>query len=132
MVTIIATLHVAEQPLRVIRQHPGMSAVSSGFFACRHRRHNEPLRWAAFAVWLTMLLNRHGRAILRVKGLLRVVGVPTPVVIHGIQRTIHPPIHLGAWPEGVPRTCLILIAEGVDHARVEASLAAFSRLATAE
>jgi G3E family GTPase len=66
------------------------------------------------------------------KGLLRVAGVPTPVVIHGVQHTIHPPIHLGAWPEGAPRTCLIVIAKGVDQARVEASLAAFSRLATAE
>jgi G3E family GTPase len=37
-------------------------------------RLDEPLQWAAFAVWLTMLLNRHGQAILRVKGLLRVAG----------------------------------------------------------
>ena len=66
-------------------------------------RLDEPLQWPAFAVWLTMLLNRHGQAILRVKGLLRVVGVSTPVVIQGVQHTIHPPIHLGAWPEGAPR-----------------------------
>jgi hypothetical protein len=39
---------------------------------------------------------------------------------------------LALGPEGAPRACLILIAKGVDHARVEASLAAFSRLATAE
>lgn len=95
-------------------------------------RLDEPLQWAAFAVWLTMLLNRHGRAILRVKGLLRVAGVSTPVVIHGVQHTIHPPIHLDAWPEGAPpRTRLIVIAKGLDQARVEASLAAFNHLATA-
>ena len=94
-------------------------------------RLDEPLQWSAFAVWLTMLLNRHGQAILRVKGLLRVAGAPTPVVIHGVQHTIHPPAHLDAWPDGVPRTRLIVIAKGVDGARIEASLAAFNRLATA-
>jgi G3E family GTPase len=94
-------------------------------------RLEEPLQWSAFAVWLTMLLNRHGQAILRVKGLLHVAGVPTPVVIHGVQHTIHPPTHLTAWPEGVRQTRLIVIAKGMDGARVEASLAAFNRLATA-
>jgi len=69
-----------------------------------------------------MLLKRHGKAILGVKGVLRVVGVPTPVVVHGVQHIIHPPIHVGAWPEGAPRTRLIVIAEGVDHAPVEPSL----------
>jgi G3E family GTPase len=91
----------------------------------------EPLQWSAFAVWLTMLLNRHAQAILRVKGLLHVAGVPTPVVIHGVQHTIHPPTHLPAWPEGESQTRLIVIAKGVDRVRVEASLAAFNRLATA-
>lgn len=92
-------------------------------------RLDEPVHWAAFAVWLTMLINRHGQAILRVKGLLHIAGVPTPVVIQGVQHIIHPPTHLAAWPEGVPRTCLIVIAKGLDGARVEASLAAFNRLA---
>jgi G3E family GTPase len=94
-------------------------------------RLDEPLHWSAFAVWLTMLLNRHGQAVLRVKGLLRVAGVPTPVVIHGVQHTIHPPTHLAAWPDGAPQTRLIVIAKGVDGAFVEASLAAFNSLAAA-
>ena len=94
-------------------------------------RLDEPLQWSAFAVWLTMLLNRHGRAILRIKGLLHVAGVPTPVVIHGVQHTIHQPTHLAAWPDDAPQTRLIVIAKGVDRARVETSLAAFNRLATA-
>jgi len=94
-------------------------------------RLDEPLQWSAFAVWMTMLLNRHGQAILRIKGLLHVAGVPTPVVIHGVQHTIHPPTHLAAWPDGAPQTRLIVIAKGVDRARVETSLAAFNRLATA-
>jgi G3E family GTPase len=94
-------------------------------------RLDEPLQWSAFAVWVTMLLNRHGRAILRIKGLLHVAGVPTPVVINGVQHTIHQPTHLPAWPDGAPQTRLIVIAKGMDRMRVETSLAAFNRLATA-
>jgi G3E family GTPase len=94
-------------------------------------RLDEPLKWAAFAVWLTMLLNRHGEAILRVKGLLHLAGVATPVVIHGVQHTVHAPTHLAAWPEGAPRTRLVVIAKGLDRARLEASLTAFNRLAAA-
>ena len=41
------------------------------------------------------------------------------------------PTHLAAWPDGAPQTRLIVIAKGVDRAHVEASLAAFNRLAMA-
>lgn len=91
--------------------------------------HDEPLDWSAFALWLTMLLNRHGRRILRVKGLLDVAGAATPVVIHGVQHVIHPPTHLESWPEGDRRTRLTVIARGLAPEAVAASFAAFSRLA---
>jgi G3E family GTPase len=90
----------------------------------------EPLDWPAFAVWLTMLLNRHGQDILRVKGMLNIAGVPTPVIIHGVQHTIHPPSHLEAWPEGAARTCIIFITRGISRQRLQESLDVFLRLAT--
>ncbi len=90
---------------------------------------DRPLAWSAFAVWLTMLLNCHGQDILRVKGLLHLEGVATPVVIHGVQHTIHSPTHLDAWPDGKPATRLVIIAKGLVRSRVEASLAAFNSLA---
>ena len=34
----------------------------------------QPLDWTAFGVWLTMLINRHGDKVLRVKGILNLVG----------------------------------------------------------
>jgi G3E family GTPase len=92
---------------------------------------DQPLDWSAFAVWLTMLLNRHGQDILRIKGLLYIGGVLTPVVIHGVQHTIHPSTHLDAWPDGAPATRIVLIAKGLDRARVETSLAVFNRMAAA-
>jgi G3E family GTPase len=90
-----------------------------------------PLDWSAFALWLTMLINRYGAQILRLKGLLHIAGVDTPVVIHGVQHTVHPPVHLAAWPEGDRRTRLVFIAKGLARDRLEASLAAFNRPATA-
>jgi G3E family GTPase len=88
-----------------------------------------PLDWTAFALWLTMLLNRHGQDILRVKGMLHIQGVGTPVIVHGVQHTIHPPTHLDAWPDGVARTSLIFIAKGLVRPRLQESLEAFNRLA---
>jgi G3E family GTPase len=88
----------------------------------------EPLDWASFALWLGMLLNRHGRKVLRVKGILNVRGSEQPVVIHGVQHTIHPPLHLPAWPDGPPRTRLVLIVDDLDTALVERSFRAFMAL----
>lgn len=87
-----------------------------------------PLDWAAFGLWLSMLLNRHGAAILRVKGLLHVQGVEQPVVIQGVQHLVHKPEHLDAWPEGRPSTRLVVIGRGLDGAAIERSFRAFCRL----
>lgn len=87
---------------------------------------DRPLEWSAVAIWLTMLLNRHGGNILRVKGLLDIAGSDTPVVIHGVQHTVHPPAHLDAWPEGRRGTRIVFIGKGLDKAAFEASLAAFN------
>jgi G3E family GTPase len=60
---------------------------------------DEPLDWAAFALWFTLLLHRHGRDILRSKGILHLKGVATPVVVHGVQHVVHRPSHLAEWPD---------------------------------
>jgi G3E family GTPase len=90
----------------------------------------EPLEWPVFAVWLTMLLNRHGQEILRVKGMLNIVGVTTPVVIHGVQHTIHPPSHLEAWPDGLARTRIIFVTRSISRQKLQESLDAFIRLSS--
>ena len=57
-------------------------------------------------MWLTMLLNRHGDAVLRVKGILNVAGAATPVAVHGVQHLVHPPVHMAAWPDADRRSRL--------------------------
>jgi G3E family GTPase len=87
-----------------------------------------PLDWTAFGVWASMLLHRHGADILRLKGLLNVAGVPTPVLINGVQHIVHPPSHLEAWPDPDRRSRLIFIVRGLERARIERSLAVFNDL----
>jgi len=84
-----------------------------------------PLDWARFGLWLSMLLNRHGKEVLRLKGLLSIRGVDTPVVVQGVQHLIHKPVHLENWPDGITDTRIVVIAKGLDPAVVRRSFRAF-------
>ncbi len=92
---------------------------------------DRPLDWSAFGLWLTMLLNRHGDRVLRVKGILNVIGTSAPVVLHGVQYTVHPPVHLPDWPSKDRRSRIVFIVRGLDEAAIRRSLMAFNRLANA-
>ncbi|KMO38663.1 cobalamin biosynthesis protein CobW [Methylobacterium tarhaniae] len=85
-----------------------------------------PVDWTRFGLWLGMLLNRHGTRILRLKGLVAVEGVETPVVVQGVQHLVHPPLHLPAWPDGVSRTRLVLIGHDFDGDLLRRSYGAFT------
>ncbi len=87
-----------------------------------------PLSWPRFGLWLSMLLNRHGAEILRLKGLLDIEGSPSPVVIQGVQHLIHKPMHLDRWPDGISGTHLVVIARNLDPALIERSFRAFNGL----
>jgi G3E family GTPase len=91
----------------------------------------QPLDWAAFSVWLSMLLYAHGEDVLRVKGLLN-VGESGPVVLNGVQHIIHAPEHLPQWPDADRRSHLILILQGIDPQQIVQSLQAFQHLLGAQ
>jgi|FEC22Drversion2_1045045.scaffolds.fasta_scaffold00497_9 G3E family GTPase len=80
--------------------------------------------WTRFGLWLSMLLNRHGDQVLRVKGILNVADA-SPVAIHGVQRLVHPPIHMAAWPDDDRRSRLVFIVDGLERGLIERSLLAF-------
>ena len=89
---------------------------------------DQPVDWAAFALWLSMLLHRHGAEILRVKGLLSLAGQSAPVVVQGVQHLIHKPVHLDRWPDGRAQTRIVVIVHGLDPDLIQRSFAAFMRL----
>jgi G3E family GTPase len=82
----------------------------------------EPVDWTAFAVWLSALVHRHGDKLLRVKGLLNIPDAPGPVVLHAVQRYVHPPFHLDAWPDEDRSSRLVFIVKDLEPAAVERSL----------
>ena len=87
-----------------------------------------PLDWTAFGIWLSMLLHCHGDKVLRVKGLLNVTGVATPVVVNGVQHLVHPAVHLARWPDEDRRSRIVFIVQGLEREAIEDSLAAFMSL----
>ena len=66
--------------------------------------------------------------MLRVKGLLNVLGSDTPAVINGVQHLVHSPYHLPRWPDEDRRSRLVFITDGLARAAVAGSLAAFNAL----
>ena len=92
-------------------------------------RYDRPLDWSAFGIWMTMLLNCHGQQVLRIKGLLNVAGVATPVLINGVQHIVHPPVHLAHWPDADRHSRIVFIVDGLARERLEGSLEAFNGLA---
>jgi G3E family GTPase len=91
----------------------------------------ERIDWPAFTLWLSALLHRHGDRILRVKGLVRTSAGVNPVVIHGVQHSMHPPIHLVGEDVGQP-SFLVFITRGLSRDPIAQSLDRFLQLAKFE
>ena len=92
----------------------------------------EPLHWQGIGTFLEMLIGTRGESLLRVKGILNLVGQDRPVAIHGIQHMFHPPDLLPAWPDGDPRTSrIVFITKDLNRETVEHGLAAFEAAAAA-
>ena len=82
---------------------------------------DEPLDWEYFNRWLMAVRASWGDRLLRVKGVLNVVGESQPLVIHGVHRTFHPPTLLARWPDGDRRSRLVFITRDLDRRSVEES-----------
>lgn len=87
----------------------------------------DKINWPAFAVWLSMLLHCHGASILRMKGILRVSESQTPVAIHGVQHSLHPPVHLNDWPGELQQSQLVFILRGVSASRLKQAFLRFQQ-----
>jgi G3E family GTPase len=87
---------------------------------------DRPVDWTAFGLWLTMLLNRHGERVLRVKGILNLCGEERPVAVHGVQHLVHTPVHMDGWPSEDRSSRLVFILDGLDGALLKRSFEAFT------
>ena len=92
--------------------------------------YTEPLHWSGIGMCLEMLIGTRGENLLRVKGILNLVGQDRPVAIHGVQHMFHEPVLLPEWPAGDPRTSrIVFITRDLSRETVEAGLLAFERAA---
>ncbi len=99
-----------------------LDATSTGTFVLRFEG---LIDWTAFGVWMTMLLHAHGERVLRVKGILNVEDSETPVVLHGVQHVVHPPMHLRRWPDGDRSSRIVFITRGLEEKVIRGSLERF-------
>ena len=72
--------------------------------------------------WLTSFLDLRGPDLLRFKAIVNVAGLTGPLVLHGVQHVIHPPLALPAWPSADRRTRMVFITYGIDEELIRASL----------
>ena len=82
---------------------------------------NEPLDWDALVSWLGRLRKEVGSDLLRVKGILNLVGESAPVAIHGVHHVFHPPVMLDTWPDDDHRSRIVFITRGIDRGKLERS-----------
>ncbi len=84
---------------------------------------DEPLDAEGFERWLEILTMFKGADILRIKGIVNLIGEPKPVVIHGVQHIFHPPVLLDAWPSDDRRTRLVFITRDIPAEELRDTLA---------
>lgn len=91
-----------------------------------------PLSYGALSTTLDALLQGHGEHILRIKGLVNVVGEPGPRIVQCVQHTRCPSVRLAAWPDDAAyadrKSRLVFITRKLSEARLRESLAEIAKL----
>jgi len=89
---------------------------------------DEPFTWDGIDAVLKALTALRGPDLLRVKGIVHIAGEAGPVVLHGAQHLIHPPVLLEAMPDTDPRSRIVFIVRGIPKESIEALFAAMKGL----
>ncbi|MEP9349539.1 GTP-binding protein [Xanthobacter sp. KR7-225] len=81
---------------------------------------------ATLDLFLELLRATHGAKLLRMKAIVKVKEHPEmPLVLHGVQHLMHPPVRLPAWPDEDHRTRLVMIVRDLDPKVIERLFHAF-------
>jgi len=83
---------------------------------------DEPIHWDAFVTWAEIFTQMRGESLLRVKGILNLVGEDAPVAIHAVQHIFHPPASLPAWPSDDHRSKIVFITKDLGPQIIRESL----------
>lgn len=92
-------------------------------------RAEEPLDWLAVQDWLSALRTHYGPQMLRVKGVLDLIGETQPVAVHGVHHVFHEPVRLPYWPEQRAQSRLVFILQDMDPQVIAESFAELAGIA---
>jgi len=88
--------------------------------------HDRPVSWSTIEMFLDLLRSTQGERLLRMKGIIEIAEDPErPLVIHGVQKLLHTPARLPAWPDGQRGTRLVLITHDLPEDYVRRLFGAF-------
>jgi G3E family GTPase len=89
--------------------------------------HDRAVPFATVEIFLDLLRSTQGDKLLRMKGVIEVAEDPArPLVIHGVQKLLHPPARLPAWPDEKRGVRLVLITLDMPQDYVRRLFAAFT------
>lgn len=88
---------------------------------------DRPLPLSTVENFLDLLRSTHGEQLLRMKGIVETLeDRERPLVIHGVQKVLHPPVRLPNWPEGARGVRIVMITFDMPADYVERLFAAFA------
>ncbi|MBP0614811.1 CobW family GTP-binding protein [Jiella mangrovi] len=89
---------------------------------------DRPIPFDAIASFLEILTQTAGQTILRMKGIVLLAENPQrPLVLHGVQGFLHPPVQLASWPgDTEPKTRIVLIGQGLEERYARDLFSAFT------
>jgi G3E family GTPase len=83
---------------------------------------DDPIPADAFDLWLDRLIMLRGPNILRVKGIVHLIGIEMPFVFHGVQHLFDPPVPLNDWHGKNRQSRIVVIARDMTSAELVYSL----------
>jgi len=76
---------------------------------------DDPIPGEVLDRWLGALFKFRGPDLLRFKAIVNVKELEGPLVLHGVQHVIHPPMALKKWPSEDRRTRMVFITYDIDE-----------------
>ncbi len=80
---------------------------------------SEPLEPLALLAAISLVQQQYGDSILRIKGILNLVGQDKPVIIHGVQGSLYPLSELASWPDDEKVSKLVFIVRSTVKEQIE-------------
>ena len=79
---------------------------------------NDPIPPDVFDRWLDRLISSHGPDILRVKGIVHLIGIKMPFVFHGVQHIFDPPVPLHDWQGKTCQSRIVVIGRDINRSEL--------------